>query len=862
MKRYPNHSLLRHHRLAAAVLIALLPASVMAAPALQFNPEFLHGAGEGIDLSRFQNDGPLPGTYSADIAVNGKVVGREEIEIRALEEGEARICLSPELLAVLPLNMGKLKKAEAAPGEPALLSLPEGSSCELLSRFIPSASMAFDGNEQRLEVSIPQAYLDSRSGGWVSPDLWDHGINAMMLNYSINHTRLDAGDRQSSHTGATIDAGLNLGAWRIRHNGYFSHNDAQGAKYSASRSYAQREIRRWNAQMTVGEASTGGDLFDSVNFTGVNLRTDPRMLPDLSTSYAPVVRGVAQTNARVTIRQRGHVIQEVAVAPGPFEIDDLQNGSGAGDLEVEVTEADGRVERFVVPYAAVPQLLRQGQQRSSLTVGQLRDSALTDAPAFVEATLRRGMGSAFTAYGGVNVAGGYNAIILGGALNTRLGAFSGDVTYSSTRLPGSAADFGSSMSGQSYRLAYSRSFNTATSFTLAAYRYSTEGYLSLSDAARLRDDLAHGGSGTGVARPRSRLDLTVHQRLPKGTLSLTGSTADYWSENRRSTSFSLGYNGQLGRASYSLSVRRMFESSLLNQDSQKQSTGAYLSVNLPLGRAPAAPRLSASTGFDQNGGRHRLGASGSFGEHRQGSYHASYSQSSSSRDLGANVGYQTPVANVSASWNKSNSSQQLSASASGGVVVHGNGIAFAQRLGDTIGVVHVPGAAGAQVGNHVNVRTNKQGYAVVPSLSPYRRNEIAVDPTGLPMDVELKSGSTNAIPTAGAVVKAIIPTATGRSALIEALDSHGQPLPFGLDVYNEAGEVVGVVGQGSRLWVRGINEQGQLRVVGASAAQTCTINYDLQTAGSDELYISSCVRQTVAEEAADADSAVAFGAPN
>lgn len=862
MNRSSSTSMPRHHRLAAAVFAALLPLGATAAPALEFNADLLHGSGVGIDLSRFEYDGLLPGTYSADIFVNDAWIGRQDVEVRTGDDGEASICLDPALFALLPLESGKLDAYRQSDEGRDLLPLPEALVCEELSRFIPSASARLETGEQRLDITIPQAYLRSSRAGWVDPAHWDNGVNAMLLNYSINHSRFESGGRQSSRTGATIDAGLNLGAWRFRHSGYFSQDSSGNRHYSASRSYAEREIRAWNAQLTVGELSTAGDLFDSVSYTGVNLRTDPRMLPEVFGSYAPVVRGVAQTNARVTIRQRGNVVFEATVAPGPFEIDDLRNTSGSGDLDVEVTEADGRVESFVVPYASVPQLLRQGQQRSSVTVGKLRKDSI-DAPAFVEATLRRGVGSGFTAFGGATVADGYNAIILGGALNTRIGAFSGDVTFSDARLRSPIEGFGKRMQGQSYRLAYSRSFNTATSFTLAAYRYSTEGYLSFSDAARLQHDLANGTSGSSVSRQRSRLDLTVNQRLPKGSLFLNGSTADYWSENRRTTNFSLGYSGQLGRASYSVSARRTLESSLFNGGSQKQSTGAYLSVSVPLGRAPAAPRLSASTSSDRNGSSYRAGVNGAFGEGMQGNYNLSYGQAPGSRNIDASVGYAAPMANLSASWNRSDTSQQLGLSASGGVVVHGDGMTFSQRLGDTIGLVYVPDGPGAGVGHHRGVKTNRRGYAVVPYLSAYRMNEIAVDPTGLPMDVELKSGSVTAVPTAGAVVKAVIPTASGRSALIEALDNRGQPLPFGLDVYDESGQVVGVVGQGSRLWVRGINDRGQLQVrPGGDVAQSCTIAYDLTTAGSDQLYISACLRASVAEQREAFAPAAAPGAPN
>ncbi|WP_414546802.1 fimbria/pilus outer membrane usher protein [Stenotrophomonas forensis] len=857
MNRHPTTTTLRQHRLAAAVLVALLPAVAMAAPALEFNSDLLYGS--GIDVSRFERDGHAPGIYSADISVNGVIVGRRDVELREVD-GRILVCLEPKLLDMLGVDDAKLETARSNREHADLLPLPGARTCEDIARFIPLATANFDGAEQRLEISIPQAYMRSNLHGWVGPERWDQGINALLLNYSLSHTRFESNGRSSDHTSASIDAGLNLGTWRVRHNGYFARSSDSAPNYSAGNTYAQREIRRWNAQLTLGEASTEGDLFNSVGYRGINVSTDPRMLPETLTSYAPVVRGVAQTNARVTVRQRDRVIFETTVSPGPFEIDDLRNMSSGGDLEVEVTEADGRVETFVVPYASLPKLLRKGQQRSSVTVGELRTNGAT-APRFVQATVRYGLGSAFTGYGGLLAAEDYRAIVLGGALNTRVGAFSGDVTFSDARLPASVEGFGRRMQGQSYRLAYSRTFTQATSFTLAAYRYSTDGYLDFSDAARMQAELEAGVSRPTISRQRSRLDLTVNHRLPKGSLYLQGSTADYWSDNRRSTNFSLGYNGRLGPASYSISARRTMESSL-SGGFKAASTGGYLSVHMPLGRALAAPRLGVTVNSDRYGSGYNGSIDGQFGSDRQGNYNVSLGSNGNGHDIGVGVGYQAPKASVGASWTRSSAGQQLGMSASGSVLAHGQGVAFSQRLGDTVALLHVPGAANAAVGHQRGIKTNKNGFAVVPYLSPYRLNEVSVDPKGLPMDVELKAGSVSTAPTAGAVVKLVIPTATGRSALIEAMDASGLPLPFGLDVHDEAGEVVGVVGQGSRLWVRGVNESGRLYVnAGDEAGRRCAIDYNLAGVAGDELHVSRCVG-SVADVAAANDVPGSPGAPN
>lgn len=848
MNRHRLHQVPCRAPLVAAVLAALLPMSAVAAPKVEFNADMLFGGSTGLDLARFERGDLLPGTYNADIMINGSLVGRQDVVARLNDLDEVRICFDPALFNQMGLNEARLNALRASGSEEGrdLLPFPEEITCRPLSAYVPGASSDFDVAEQELRLTIPQLYLVRNPRGWVDPGLWERGITAATLGYSISHSRQQSGGQERVHTSMTVDAGLNVGEWRLRHNGYLQHA-AEGTDYSAGSTYVQRNLPKLGAQLLLGESATQGDMLQSVNYRGINISSDARMLPESQREFAPVVRGVAQTNARVTVRQRDHVIYETTVAPGPFEIDDLYGTGSSGDLEVEITEADGRVERFIVPYTAMPQLLRPGQLRHSLTVGQLRDEALGDDPRFIEATFRRGLSNRFTGYAGATAASGYSAVVLGGAWNTPFGSLSGDVTFSDARLPGIDSVSSERRRGQSYRVAFNKAlFGDSTNITLAAYRYSTSEYLSLSDAMRLRaQPRTEDYDLTG--RQRSRLDLTVNQRLSegRGSLYFNGSTTDYWSDNRRQTNYSLGYSNRIGRGSYTISARRTLESTLFSTGTAKASNSVYLSFSMPLGTPPAAPRVSASLSRDSDGrSGQRLGVTGAIGEQWQGSYNASLARDDGRTSFGIGANYQLPTVNLTGSYNRTTSSSQLAFGASGGLMLHSGGLTLAQRMGETMGLVHVPDAAGVGIGQMTNVKTNSRGYAVVPYLSPFRRNELSVDPTGLSMDVELSAASVSAIPNAGAIVKMVLPTETGRNALIEALLPDGTPLPFGTDVTTADGKIVGVVGQGGRLWVRGIDEQGELLVrYGTAEGQQCRINYDLTSSASDDVLMSMCAVQ-------------------
>ncbi|WP_179123647.1 fimbria/pilus outer membrane usher protein, partial [Salmonella enterica] len=80
-----------------------------------------------------------------------------------------------------------------------------------------------------------------------------------------------------------------------------------------NRYYAWRAIPQLRAQLTLGEGSLESDIFDGFNYVGGSLITDDQMLPPNLRGYAPDISGVARTNAKVTVTQRGRVIYESQV---------------------------------------------------------------------------------------------------------------------------------------------------------------------------------------------------------------------------------------------------------------------------------------------------------------------------------------------------------------------------------------------------------------------------------------------------------------------------------------------------------------------------------------------------------------------
>ncbi len=817
----PNSWLLARHRWTLMTRCLWLLSSAYAVGAqgaenVGFNPAFFPDGvgGQQVDIAKFsQGNVVLPGSYRTDVYLNGQWIGRETLTFVAVKGRDAaQMCLERD--AVLRFGID-LEAPHNQPAEAGQAPIPAFAPCEDIATYLPGSTAQFDSGENRLTLQVPQIYLARKARGYVDPKHWDGGVDAAFVRYNANTftTRTNGRSIDSHYLG--LNTGLNLGDWHWRHNGSFSQTDAV-AGYQSSSTYVQRELSPLRSQLMVGEIYTPGQLFDSVRLRGASLFSDDRMLPDSQTGFAPVVRGIAETNARVTVRQRGVLLDEVSVAPGPFVLNDLFATGYGGDLTVTVTEADGRQREFIVPFAANANLLRTGHSRYSLSAGLLDEIGLRHPPRLMQATYQHGLSNLLTGYTGAVAGDDYLSQLLGAAFNTPYGALSLDLTHSNAALPGHGA-----RQGQSLQLRYSKNFtDTGTHFALGAYRYSTQGFLSVADAARVRDLAIDGNNLDNVSRLRDRMDISLNQGLANGTVYLTGSSQNYWNRSSGNLTFTTGYSGSWKGLHYTVSAQRTKD--LLSERVDKQ---VELTLSLPLGSDARAPTLTTTAYRGDQSSGERMNLGGTLGERSQFSYGVGGSRTQGSgNSVTADMKYQASHGVLSAGFGQSDAYRATSLGMTGGIVAHADGVIFAPELGDTLGIVQAPDAQGARINGNHGAQVGKRGYAVVPHLTPYRQNVVELDPKDLSVDVELKTAAQNVAPRAGAVVKLQFDTVSGQAILITALREDGSSLPFGSDVFDEGGASVGIVGQGGKAFVRVSRPQGQLKVKwGANAS--CRLQY-------------------------------------
>lgn len=749
-----------------------------------------------------------PGDYSVEVVLNAHSLGQHRLAFIKGAKGGLVPCLPAELVRQFGIRLDSLEQPER---------LLDG--CPALPEMLDGAWVDFDGSRLQLTISIPQFYLRRDASAGISEEDWDAGIDAAFINYQVSaqqgHNRHDG---RSDSQDVNLSGGLNLGAWRLRSNQSLREDEQGERRWSSAYTYLQRDLPGTHANLTLGETFTSGDVFRSVPITGALVASDLGMLSDRQQGYAPIVRGVAYTRARLEIRQNGYPIYTTYVSPGPYQIDDLSTVAGSGELEIILTEADGQVRRFTQPYATLSNLLREGVWRYSLAAGRYNTNGNLDSPLLWQGTLAIGGAWDSTLYGGLMASDFYRAGNLGVARDVgAFGALALDLTHSRADVDTLE---GHQVSGMSYALKYGKSFASRTNLRFAGYRYSTEGYRDFDEAVRerSRSNSYHGSR-------RSRLEASLYQNLgAHSAVNLTLSQQDYWNSDYQQRQFQFNFNTQYKGVSYNLYASQSLSDT--RNDSDRQFG---LSVTLPLnfGR-------SASASFDLlNDGHHysqRASLNGNLEDARV-NYRASVARDGRQQRSGAlALGYQGAYGSIGGGLTQGNDYRSLSVNASGALLLHDRGLVLGPYLGETMALVEVPQTADVGIQNSYGLRTNASGYALMPHLRPYRINRIALETDLLGPEVEIANGTTQLVPRRGAVVKARFEVRSINRVLLTLRGSDDRPLPFGTQVRNTDGEVLGLVAQAGQVMLSSDSASQELDIRwGSNPINQCRLPIDTRS---------------------------------
>jgi len=789
---------------------------------MSFDANFLHG--QKVDLTAFEHGNPTTaGDYRVSIFVNNQPRGRFLISFlpsRDKPQGYAYPCFTLTTLQQLGIDVESVGRDNSVV-----------NSCRALDQWIPQSRYYYESSDFILQLTVAQKYFRPQQPGVIRPERWEQGSNVAFIDYNFDgySQRVSSLNKTGTTQQQTLSfsslLGINLEGWRLRYRQISRKVQNASWRYHGQSAYAEHDITTLRSQFRIGDTWSSGEVFDSVTFRGAQLRSDHRMLSSALRSYTPHFSGIAETNANVTLWQQGELVQQTSVPAGPFEIDPPSVGGYGGDYTMVIDEADGRKRVFIIPNSAPPLILNKSVVKYEVDIGKINQTAISRSPYFIQGNLFYGLTENYTLYTGTQVANGYQGIALGNALNTFLGgiAITGNISQEKPTKQKVKSK------GGRVNLSYSKYLlDTQTSISASVDRVVSGNYRTLNQNSNEQGGLKYGI----YPQVKQRVSLSIGQPITESfSVNLSASTYHY---EKRATSYQ-----------YSLSMNKQFTSYSLGAVlSRGQSyTGVndntvMLSLNIPFGRGserkPIFDSLYSTYSRDNDGTntlQHNI--NGHYGEENALVYGVGLNsekvkQGKINNGVQANIAYNSSQGQYSTSFSRNRSHQQYSLSANGSVVAHSAGVIAGRQLGNNpFAIIYAEGAQGAKISNGHGATINRGGYGILPSLTPYQENRVAVNPEGLPLTVTLEENEATVIPRMGAAVKVKMKTQTGKPFLLKVRDRQQKLFAMMSQLFTERSPHLALVSQAGRAFVQGWDpEREALFIRDSVTKETCQISVD------------------------------------
>lgn len=583
------------------------------------------------------------------------------------------------------------------------------------------------------------------------------------------------------------------------------------------------KLRRWRG----GDVVTGTLPWSrAVRLGGVQVASDFGLRPDLVTYPLLVISAAAAVPSTVNVLVDGIRQFSGPVEPGPFAVRTLPVITGAGDVTVTVEDALGRQTVITLPFYASTALLKPGLASYSLEAGAVRQDYGLSSDRYSgwagNGSARYGLANWLTLEGHGEATDALALLGVGAAFQVgTLGIANAAVSASSGRGGNSAGAGGGAsgvlVSGGFQRVSPRFSFSVSGALSTDGYRDIAAVYGSPEPQSMLTASLAYqlGRSGNiGIAyldqTTRALSPGQIHAPPDQGAIT--------------------NPQVELVNASYSISIAGA--SFYVNSFKDLRKGGSYglgIGVSFALGRS-----TSASSGGSLDSGRATSSVNiaksalepNDFGYRLQDSEGAATSRSAEGEFL-------SPWGRLYGGVDQSAGQITGRAGARGALVLAGGDLFASDQIYDSFAVVRTGDVAGVPVlyeNRPVGV-TDSKGLLLVPSLLSYQNNQLTVDASRLPADIDVGQTTILVRPPdrSGVVVDFHIRKA--KAALLELRDSNGQPIPLG-SVAKVQGAADRPVGYDGEAYVTGLQPTNRMEVDLPNGTK-CVVQFDYRPVKGD-----------------------------
>jgi outer membrane usher protein len=137
--------------------------------------------------------------------------------------------------------------------------------------------------------------------------------------------------------------------------------------------------------------------------------------------------------------------------------------------------------------------------------------------------------------------------------------------------------------------------------------------------------------------------------------------------------------------------------------------------------------------------------------------------------------------------------------------------------------------------------TDKRGQLIVPNLSPFVANRLAIDPGALPVDAEVAVTTATVAPYSRVPVRVDFRVQTEtRSAVVAFIDPDGHPLELGSEAVAEGQEEVFVVGYDGEAFLSNLRSRNIVIVTTPDRA-VCRAQFDYRPIKGEQVRIDGVV---------------------
>ncbi len=566
------------------------------------------------------------------------------------------------------------------------------------------------------------------------------------------------------------------------------------------------KTRRWRA----GDVVTGALPWSrAVRLGGVQMSSDFGLRPDLITYPLPVISSSAALPSTVNVLVNGIRQFSEIVQPGPFAVHTLPVVTGAGEVAVAVQDALGRQTLVTLPFYASTALLRQGLASYSFEAGMVRRNFGFRSDGYadwaVNGSARYGLSDWLTVEGHGEGTSGIGLLGAGMAIQVSiLGTASLSISGSSGRShDGITTRTGRGNTGGQISAGFQRvgrGLNFDVSGTVSTNSY--------------RDIAAVNGSPI----PRSTFTASFgYQFGAAGSIGAAYLKQTSQVQGPGSLQAQLGYSilsssqVELVTASYNVPIASTasFYASGFKDLRKGSSYGVGVGLTFALGESS-----SASVGGAVENGRFTSSVYASKYALTQNDYGYRMQDSEGfAARRSAEAEFLSSWGRVSAGVDQSAGHLAGRAGARGALVVAGGDVFAGDQIYDSFAVVNTGDVAGVPVlyENRPVGKTNASGHLLIPSLRSFQNNQLAVDVTRLPADIDVGQTSVLVRPPDRSGVMVDFRVGKVNAALLRLQDSNGHPLPLGSVVKVEGAEDA-PVGYDGEAYVTGLKPTNRVSI--------------------------------------------------